>query len=337
MASLIWVVPELQGNELHEVTFEILGEGRRLATQLECEVAAVLIGWKIARLADELIYWGADKVYLVEHELLEHYTTDGYTKILADLVEQHTPSILLMGATPNGHDFGSRLAARLSTGMVSDCTMLKVNEDGVLEMSQPIYEDRVHRTIVSCSGTTQIVAMRPGVVGKDKPDISRRGDIVSITPRITAGDIRARVLERLKADPKTLTPEEADVVVVGGRGMQTVEKWHLVEDLAEVLGGCVGGTRMAMDAGWISRERLIGQTGKSISPKLCIEAGVSGAVQHTAGIREARSVMAINKDKYAPIFKVADIGVVADLHEFIPSLITHLQELRGETGTVKEG
>jgi electron transfer flavoprotein alpha subunit len=336
MASLIWVVPELQEDGLHEVTLEILGEGRRLATQPECEVAAVLIGRKIAKWADELIHWGADKVYLVEHEMLEHYTTDGYTKVLADLVEQYAPDILLLGATPNGRDFGSRLAARLRTGMVSGCTGIKVNESGMLEMSQPIYEDRVYRTIVPGSAKTQIVAIRPGVAGKDKPDTSRRGVIINIIPAIVAGDIRTQVLERLKADQKTLALEEADVVVVGGRGMQTIERWHLVEDLAEVLGGCVGGTRMSLDAGWISLERLIGQTGKSISPKLCIEAGVSGTVQHTAGIRDARSVMAINKDRYAPIFKVADIGVVADLHDFIPALIAHLGKLRDEASTVKE-
>jgi len=328
MESSIWVVPELEEGELHDVAFEILGEGRRLADQLKCELAAVLVGWKIAKLADEAIHWGADKVYLVEHQLLESYTTDGYTQVLVDLVKQYTPDILLIGATANGRDFGSRLAARLRTGMVSDCTMLKINKEGILEMSQPIYEDKVSKTIAPCTAKTQIVGIRPGVAGKGKPDTSRQGDTVIVTPSIDAGDIRTRVLERFNADPKALAVEEADTIVVGGRGTQTGEKWHLMEDLAEVLGGCVGGTRMALDAGWIPRERLIGQTGKTISPKLCIEAGVSGAVQHTAGIRDARLVIAINKDRYAPIFKVANVGVVADLHEFIPALVARLQELR---------
>jgi caffeyl-CoA reductase-Etf complex subunit CarE len=335
VGNSIWVIPELNGSELCEVSYEILAEARRIGTQLKYEVSAVLIGWNTGNLAEELIHWGADKVYIVEHELLTRYTTDGYVHVLSGLIEQYAPSLVIIGGTANGCDYSPRLAARLRAGLVTDCTLLKVSREGTLELTQPTYEDRVYRILGQSSTKTQIVAMRPGVVGKDKPNMARRGDVVNITPNITKENIRTNVLEQTQADPNTLPVQEADVIVIGGRGVQP-DKWHLIEELAEVLRGCVGGTRMALDQGSIKRDRMIGQTGKTISPKLCIEVGISGAIKHTAGIKNPKLVLAINNDKYTLDFKIANVGVSADLNDFLPALITRLKEVLADRSTSRK-
>lgn len=325
MNRAIWVVAEAEEEGFNEATLEILGEAKELGNQLGCEVASVLMGHNITRPIDELFHYGAAKVYLIEHELLASYTTEGYTKALVDLIQQFSPQIVLFGGTRNGLDLAPRVAARLRVGIVTNCTIIR-KRGGILELVQPIYEDRVYRTLVSQSAELIIAAMRPGVIGRDKPDRSRGGEVIRLRPELDPGEIRVKVLESFKTDPKTLDIEEVEILVVGGRGVESGQ-WTLIEELAEVLGGGVGGTRMAMDAGWITMDKLIGQTGKTVSPKLCIEAGVSGAIQHTAGLKDAHFILAINKDRYAPIFKVGNVGVVADLSHFLPILISKIREL----------
>lgn len=325
MSGSIWVVAEREGEGFTEATLEILGEARDLGNRLGGEVAAVLLGHKITGSVEELFHYGAAKIYLTEHELLASYTTDGYTKTVVDLIHQFSPQLVLFGGTRNGLDLAPRVAARLKVGIVTNCTTISM-KGGVLEMVQPIFEDRVYRTQASQSGQPILAVLRPGVIGKDKPNKSSRGEVVRVQPELNPDQIRVKVLESFQADPKTLDLEEVEALVVGGRGVEP-GKWTLVEELAEVLGGGVGGTRMAMDAGWIGMDRLIGQTGKTVSPRFCIEAGVSGAIQHTAGLKEAHFIMAINKDRFAPIFKSANVGVVADLSQLLPILISKIRQL----------
>ena len=325
MSGSIWVVAEREGEGFTEATLEILGEAKDLGNRLGGEVAAVLLGDKITGSIEELFHYGAAKIYLTEHELLASYTTDGYTKTVVDLIHQFSPQMVLFGGSRNGLDLAPRVAARLKVGIVTHCTIIST-KGGVVEMVQPIFEDRVYRTQASQAAQPVLAVFRPGVIGKDKPNKSRRGDVVRVSPELSPDQMRVRVLESFQADPKTLDIEEVEALVVGGRGVES-GKWALIEELAEVLGGGVGGTRMAMDAGWIGMDRLIGQTGKTVSPQFCIEAGISGAIQHTAGLKEAHFMMAINKDRFAPIFKLANVGVVADLGQLLPLLIAKIRQL----------
>lgn len=329
MSNVIWVVADFEEDGLREVTREILGEARDLGRELKYEVAALLLGHNAGGFADELVHYGAARVYLLEHELLAHYNPEGYTKALVDLIRKFSPRVILFGGTCNGLDLAARTAARLRAGLVTNCVSIR-NTGGVLEMTQSIYEDKIYRTRVSQSEEPVIAAYRPGVIGTEKPDRSRRGEVIRLRPELKAAEIRTKVLQSFQEDPETLDLEELEVLVVGGRGVESREKWTVIKDLAEVLGGGVAGTRMALDAGWISRNRLVGQTGKIVSPKLCLEAGVYGAIEHTAGLRGARFIIAINKDRHAPIFKVANVGAVADLHQLIPALIAKIKELRGK-------
>jgi electron transfer flavoprotein alpha subunit len=322
----IWVIAEQQGAEVSEATLEVLDEAIGIAKRLEYIVASVVIGHRVSGMADVLFRYGATKVYLLDHELLSNYTTDGYAKVLCDLVRQEEPPVVLFGGTRNGLDLASSVSTRLNVGLVNNCTMIRI-EDDVLEMTQPIYEDRIYRNVVVKRGSPIMVTMRMGAIGKGQGNPLGQGQVVEIYPKLEPSDIRTKVVESFKADPESLDLEEVDTLVVGGRGVETKEKWGLIEELAQVLGGGTGGTRMAVDAGWISRHKQIGQTGKSVAPRTCIEAGVSGAIQHCAGLRDVDFIIAINKDRNAPIFAVANVGVVADIHQLIPPLVAKIREL----------
>lgn len=327
----VWVVAEYSDNGLREVSLEILAEGRRLSDVLKTDLAAVLIGWKRDGLADDLIRHGADRVYVVEHELLARYNTDGYSLALAGLAREHCPRLVLMASTPNGSDLAPRVSTRLGMELVTNCTSVKVSKAGALEVARPIYDAKAQRISVFPAADSLIMTFLPGTVEEGKPDRARCGEVMVTRPEIAAEEIRTKVSGCPKADSRTLSLEEAEVVVVGGYGVGSKANWHLVEDLARVLQGSVGGSRMAMDAGWISRDRLVGQTGRSIRPRMCIEIGVSGAVQHMSGLRDCRLIVAINRDKNAPIFKAADVGIATDLLDFVPALIQRLREPGMET------
>lgn len=324
----VWIVAEQAKGELHPVSLELLGEGRKLAASLGQDLCAVLLGQGAEVLVDTLARYRADKVYLVEHDLLAEYSTDAYTFALAELIEKQRPSIVMLGATPNGQDLGARMAARLRTGFAGDCVELRLNSEGAPEAVRPAYGDKVYTTVVSCSNPPWIVSLRPGIIGVDEPDESCHAEVIHVRPEIEPDSIRTRVIEFVKADPGTIDIAEAEFIVSGGRGIGGKEQWRLVEELAEVLGASVAGSRVAVDEGWIVRDRQVGQTGKTVTPGLYFALGISGASQHVGGMKDAKQIVAINTDRDAPIFKVSSLSVLADLHQVVPALVQKLREAR---------
>lgn len=327
MSMEIWVIAESQDEKISETTLELMGEANEIGKKIDCPVASVLLGTDDKNLAEDLIQYGASKIYLVKHNLLSNYTTDAYAKALTVLITQFTPKLVLFGGTRNHFDLAPRIATRLKVEVVANCIHINC-QNGLFEMTMPIYEDKAYRVVKSLPQPYVIAAMRPGFRGKDKPDRSRKGDLILIHPQLEPSDIRVKVLKSFRSDPHTLDLEEADVLVIGGRGAIGGSKWHLIEELSKALGAPIGGTRMAMDAGMVAREKFVGQTGRAVSPRICIELGVSGAIEHTSGLKGTNCIIAVNNDSSAPIFKLADVAIRADLTTFIPLLLSKIDEKR---------
>ncbi len=324
----VWVFAEQREGNLLNVSIELLGEGRKIADQLDTELTAVILGKDIDELAEKLIKYGADNVLYADSELLELYTTDGYTKVICDLIKERKPEILLIGATNIGRDLGPRISSRVHTGLTADCTRLEVDlENRRLMQTRPAFGGNLMATIICPNHRPQMSTVRPGVMEKGKYDESRKGNIEKFTPELTEKDIRAKVVEVVKAKKAEVKLEEANIIVSGGRGLGNPEGFKLVEELAEKLGGVVGASRATVDAGWIDQEHQVGQTGKTVRPTIYIACGISGAIQHLAGMQDSDLIIAINKDKDAPIFKVADYGIVGDVYEVIPELIDGLENI----------
>ncbi|WP_418791986.1 electron transfer flavoprotein subunit alpha/FixB family protein [Phosphitispora sp. TUW77] len=330
MANDIWVLVEHDLGDVNSSTFEMLIEARTAADQLKVNVVALVLGHELADMTKAVAGHGADIVYYIEHPMLANYTNDAYTQVLVGLIKEKTPFMVLMASTINGRDLAPRVAARLGVGMASDCTMVKVTKEGKVEAIRSTHRDKVYTTVALTSREPLIATIRPGAIGVGKANDSRQAAAESITVKIDESAMRTKVLRTGKADPATLDITEAEMIVAGGRGMGSAQNWHLVEDLAKVLGASVGGTRMVMDEGWMGRERLIGQTGKSVTPRLYIGLGISGAKEHMLGLKEAKNTVAINKDKGAAILKQVGKGVVGDVHEVVPILISKIKEIVGE-------
>lgn len=334
MKDEIWVVADHEAGELNEVTIEILGEARDLARRLDGKVCAVVLGHKVQEVVETLASYGADKVYLTEHELLTHYVTDIYTQAMADLALQWQPSIMIFGATANGSDLAIRLAAQLRVPIATDCVKLELNQDNVLIATRPSYGDQVYITLAFTGNKPYLATMRPGVIGTEQQDISHTAEVVTIEPAIDPRAARTKLRRRFKPDPATLHLTEAEMIVAGGGGASTREDWSLIEDFAHNLGASVGGSRVAADLGLISAERVIGQSGVYVAPSLYIGIGISGSTHHTQGMKGAKSIIAINKDRAAPIFNIADLRVISDLHQLLPELNEEIRRARGKS--VKE-
>lgn len=332
MAGDIWVMVDYQRDEVTSVTFEMLDEGQKIAKRLQTRVAALVCGHQLPDFSTTLASYGADVVYRVEHALLAQYTTDAYTSALAELIRERTPFLVLLASTANGRDLAPRLAARLRVGLASDCTMVSLTPDGAVEATRPTHRDQVYTTVVltSTSPSPFIVAMRPGAIGVGKAAPGRKAPVESLEVHLEQSATRTRVLRMGKADPATLDIAEAEIVVGGGRGLGAAENWHLVQQLADALGASVGGSRMAMDEGWLPRERLIGQTGKSISPRLYVALGISGAREHVLGLGEAKCVVSVNSDPHAPIGRLAQKAVVGDVKQVVPELVRKLREMSAQ-------
>lgn len=326
-ARAVWVVAERDEEGLRETTFEILEEGRKLADQLEDRLCCVLIGHQVGESIETLGRYGVDTIYVVEHPLLAEYNTDGYTAALTELIRNHKPYLVIMSATPNGQDLAPRLAARLKIGLVTDCVMLKLSGRGEVLFIKPTHQDKVYATITCPSTTPHLATIRPGAIGIAPPNYCRQPEVISWEPCIHSGMLRTRTLDLIKGDPKLIDVGEAEFIVSGGRGVDGMQGWQLIEGLAEILGASVGGTRMAMDMGYIPQERMIGQTGKAVGPKLYLAAGISGASHHVGGI-DAECMIAINTDRNAPIFSRCDLGIIGDLHEVLPALTRKLRQMK---------
>lgn len=324
----VWVFAEQREGNLLNVSIELLGEGKKIAEELDTELTAVLLGNNVDNLAEKLVKYGADNVLYGNSELLEVYTTDGYTKVICDLIEEKKPEILLIGATNIGRDLGPRISSRVHTGLTADCTRLEVDlENRRLLQTRPAFGGNLMATIICPNHRPQMATVRPGVMEKGKYDENRKGNIEKFEPSLTEKDIRARVIETVKAKKAEVKLEEANIIVAGGRGLGDAKGFKLIEDLAERLGGVVGASRATVDAGWIDQDHQVGQTGKTVRPTVYIACGISGAIQHLAGMQDSDLIIAINKDKDAPVFKVADYGIVGDVYEVIPELLDGLDNI----------
>ena len=330
----VWVFAEQRHGELQKVSLEILGESRKLANELGVKLTAVLLGNNIGHLANKLGEYGADEVLVADHVELENYTTDGYTKVLCDLVNDKKPGIFFIGATFIGRDLGPRVAARLRTGLTADCTSLAVEvEDGALLATRPAFGGNIMATIACPDHRPQMATVRPGVFSR-LTEKNYDFTVENVEVKLEASDIRTTILEIVKANKEVLDISEAKVIVSGGRGVGSKENFSLLQELADALGGVVGGSRGAVDKGWIERDYQVGQTGKTVRPRIYIACGISGAIQHVAGMQESDMIIAINKDETAPIMKVADYAIVGDLNKVIPEMISELKSMESKNSEI---
>lgn len=317
----VWVYAEQREGVLTKVTLELLGAARGLAEKDNQQVSAVLLGDRVENLTEELIRHGADRVYLAQHSLLHHYRTLAHVNILEGLIKTHRPEILLIGATHIGRDLAPRLSRRVGAGLTADCTELSIDPaEHILLQTRPAFGGNVMATIANRYSRPQMATVRPGVM-EARIDERHAGEVIDCSVNLLESEIRTRVLEVFQEKRKHTPITEAKVIVAGGRGVNGKEGFKLLGALAELLEGEVAGTRIVAEQGYIPAECQIGQTGKTVRPALYIACGISGAIQHRAGIMNSRYIIAINKDPEAPIFKVADWGIVGDLHEVVPELI----------------
>ncbi len=324
----VWVFAEQRGGKLMDVALELLGEGRRLADQIGTSLGALLLGHDVEGLAGQLISYGADRVYLFDDPALASYTTDAYTEVIHGAIEKEKPEILLLGATHIGRDLGPCLAVRCGTGLTADCTRLEIDpDDKRLLQTRPAFGGNLMATIQCPNHRPQMSTVRPGVMEKCAPDAARQGQVLHMPVDLPADICRTRVLETVRSLREMVKLTDAEVIVSGGRGLGSADGFALVEKLARRLGGVVGASRAAVDAGWIDHVHQVGQTGTTVKPKLYIACGISGAVQHLAGMQDSGYIVAINKNPLAPIFEVADCGLVGDVYQIIPAI---LEALDGE-------
>ena len=325
----VWVFIEVAEGKPKNVSLELLSEGRKLADAMGQKLAGVLIGDKVEGIAKEIFAAGADSVYLVEAAELASYNTDGYAATLVDLIKTYKPSVLLLGATNNGRDLGPRVACRIGTGLTADCTGLGIDEaTGLVAWTRPAFGGNIMATILCPEHRPQMGTVRPSVFKRPVPDYSKSGEIIRVKSIVKAADIRTKLIDIIHVCTASCNLEEAEIIVSGGRGLCKPENFSLVEALADVLGGAVGASRAAVDAGWKPALHQVGQTGKTVGPKIYFACGISGAIQHLAGMSSSDIVIAINKDPDAPIFKMADYGIVGDVCEVLPILTEEFKKIK---------
>ncbi len=326
----IFVFAEQRHGKIQNVAYELLGKARDLADPTGQKVYAVLLGDKIAAQAKELIAAGADEVLVVEDAALSVYTTEPYAQALAYLMDKYKPEVVLIGASTIGRDLGPRLSARTVTGLTADCTKLEIGETGDLLMTRPAFGGNLMATIICTEHRPQMATVRPGVMKRLAKDEKRKGNVVTETVPFDRSKFLVKVVkEELSANDK-VDITEARVLVSGGRGVGSKEGFQKLEALAKVIGAQVSSSRAMVDAGVMPHDRQVGQTGKTVRPACYFACGISGAIQHLAGMEESEFIIAINKDKEAPIFGVADLGIVGDLHKILPLVTERLEKLRKE-------
>jgi electron transfer flavoprotein alpha subunit len=326
----IWVVAEQRRGEFAPVTMELLGEARRLAAELNVKVSAVLLGHEVAPLAPALLAAGGHQVYLAEHPRLQDFLEEDYALALTELARKFQPEIILAGATYAGRAFIPRVAASLKTGLTADCTAFALDQEKrLLLQTRPAFGGNIMATIITPRTYPQMATARPGVFKPRPPEAATPGRVIPVAVDALARPARSRFVATVMEIKERVALGAAEVIVAGGRGLKEAKNFRLLEELADLLGGAVGATRGAVDAGWIPYAHQIGQTGKTVSPKLYIACGLSGAAQHLVGMQSSDFIVAINKDPQAPILKVADLGLVGDLFEIIPALIQEIKKDRG--------
>lgn len=326
----VFVFIEQRDGNLQSVGLELLGKARDLAKELSEEVYAVLMGYNIEDKATELIEYGADKVIIMDSIELKEYSTEAYTQGLCKLIQERNPSIVLIGATTIGRDLGPRISARITTGLTADCTRLEISEDKELLMTRPAFGGNLMATIICPDHRPQMSTVRPGVMRSLPRDRSRKGDIEKFEISFNKDKFRVRIKETIKEKTNMIDITEAKILVSGGRGIGNKEGFENLNQLAQTLGAEVSASRAIVDSGLIDHNRQVGQTGKTVRPDLYIACGISGAIQHIAGMEESEFILAINKDRYAPIMQMADLGIVGDAKDIIPALNERLKSLKNK-------
>lgn len=328
--SGVWVIAEVKDGALADITLELLGEGRKLAAELEQELSLVLVGHEVAGLVEVAAHYGADKVYLAQAPELERYRTGPFTDVITGIINRYKPEIVLFGASGMGRDLASRIAARISAGLTADCTGLTIEEeDGVklLHQTRPAFGGNIMATIVCRNARPQMSTVRSRVFLKPEPDESRTAEVIEVPVSINEKNVLTKIIEVIREQANEgANLQDAEIIVSGGRGLKAAENFSLIRDLADAIGGAVGASRATVDAGWIPAFHQVGQTGKTVHPKLYIACGISGAVQHLAGMGSSDCIVAINNDPSAPIFEVAHFGIVGDLFEVVPALAKAIRD-----------
>ena len=333
----VYVFAQQVDNIVNSIAFELIGKGKDLAADLGTEVTAVLVGSGVKGLADELAEYGADRVIVVDDPELKEYRTEPYAHALASVIEKYKPEIFLVGATAIGRDLGPRVSARIHTGLTADCTQLDIGDfplnpvpgkeqkHNQLLMTRPAFGGNTIATIACPDFRPQMATVRPGVMQKKERQAGAKANIEEFNPGFTPNHNYVEILEVVKAVSETVDIMDAKILVSGGRGMGNAENFKILEDLAEVIGGTVSCSRAVVDAGWKPKDLQVGQTGKTVRPNVYFAIGISGAIQHLAGMEESDIIIAINKDDTAPIFDVADYGLVGDLNKIVPALTEKLR------------
>ncbi len=327
----LWVIAEQKDGKLKKVSLELLSLCKKLKEKFKEEISCVLVGYNLESFAQILGEYGADKIFLAEDEILKSYSNDAYSKAIADLVKEHNPKILLGGATAQGKDLLPLVSAKLNTGLAADCVAVDIDEGGKLICTRPMYAGKVKVT-ATLESFPQMASLRPNVLEVLPPDKSKKAEVIKVKPEIDQDNLRVKLIEVKKEKKGKIDLTEADVIVSGGRAMKSAENFKLLEDLAEALGEgtTVGASRAAVDAGYVPHDIQVGQTGKVVNPNLYVACGISGAIQHLAGMITSKCIVAINKDPEAPIFQKADYGIVGDLYKILPVLTGIIKKLKAQ-------
>ena len=336
----VFVFAQQVDNVISNIAFELIGKGKELAKDLGVEVTAVLVGSDVKGLADQLAEYGADKVIVVDDPELKEYRTEPYTHAIASVIEEFKPEIFLIGATAIGRDLGPRVCARIHTGLTADCTKLDIGDfpmnpvpgretkHNQLLMTRPAFGGNTIATIACPDFRPQMATVRPGVMQKAPKEAGKKAVVTELNPGFTKNNKYVDILEVVKAVSNTVDIMDAKILVSGGRGVGSPENFKILDDLAEAIGGTVSCSRAVVDAGWKPKDLQVGQTGKTVRPNVYFAIGISGAIQHLAGMEESDIIVAINKDESAPIFDVADYGVVGDLNKIVPMLTEKIKEAK---------
>ncbi|MGI6251117.1 MAG: electron transfer flavoprotein subunit alpha/FixB family protein [Anaerolineaceae bacterium] len=326
----IFVFAEQVDNRITSVVFELMGKARELGETLNADVVAVLPGYQIAKLTRELYAYGANKVLICDHEALREYRTEPYTRVISRMIQKYEPQIVLFGATSIGRDLAPRVAARIHTGLTADCTALQVEDESLrFLMTRPAFGGNLMATIVCQDHQPAMATVRTGVMVKRLPEPDASGELVSFETDLTENHLYTNIIETVREEGgKKQDIQDANILVSGGRGMKSAKGFEILRDLADELGGEVASSRAAVDAGWQEKEMQVGQTGKTVRPNLYIACGISGAIQHLAGMEESDFIIAINSDPTAPIFNIADVGIVGDVFKIVPKLTEAIRKER---------
>ena len=333
----VWVFVEQTDCTPAKVSWELLGVGAQLASALKVELCAVVLGHNVEKLCQEAFAYGASKAYLIDDAILHDYRTATYLEAFCSLVEKHRPEVVLMGATGLGRDLAGAVATRLRTGLTADCTGLGVDDKRQLLQTRPAFGGNIMATIFCEQRRPQMASVRPHVMPMPAKNESATGEIIRETISIKEEDVLTKVLEIISdaGHMDTVDIGGAEFIVSGGRGLMSKDNFKILQDLAEELGGVVACSRSAVDAGWMPVERQVGQTGKTVRPKIYIACGISGAIQHLVGMQDSDLVIAINRDREAPIFEVATFGIVGDLFQIVPAITEHVRQMKAQRGTPK--